>query len=849
MRRLSVRQERFLMNMSEFLKQSRERILRGYEETKLQFPGVFEETDKEIQKQDPETALALKYLYMTMPCSDMGNYSFEVFLDYAQNSVRLWHESEGVQALPEDIYLNYVLYHRVNEEETAPCRTLFAEEIRRFMEENGKTALLLGCDRKTAALEVNYWCAQEATYHCTDDRTLSALTVYRRGNGRCGEESVFTVNAMRSVGIPARQVYAPKWSHCDDNHAWVEIWNDGEWYFLGACEPLPILNKGWFTNASSRAMMVHSRWFDSVDSGEEKIGKDGMVTMLNELSRYGAVTEFSVEVVDQEGRPVHGAEVSFQVLNYAELSPVAEGITGENGKCGFTTGFGSLAVQVSCGEFCECVFADTRSEKKIRVVLGGHTRQEEIWQEVDMISPVDTPVNTDMPSPEQTAEGNLRLEKAAARRIAKTEGWVNPECEKFLQGGFTGESAEDEEEGLLREELLNVLTEKDRTDCRAEVLEEHLAFAMPYEEELEHSVFVNYVLNPRVDDEVLMKYRAAVEGAFTEEEKNSFRENPAAVWAAVDKRIVSMPERERASVITTPAGCLKTGVGSLLSKKILFVAVARTLGIPARLNPEDRSMEYRKDGKFVSVLPEAEKNCHVILKAEDGTEWKYFQNWSVAKLEKGRYTSLRLGGLQWKEAALETDLEAGEYRIITSNRLPNGNMFASVYYFSVKPGEHKEIGLLFRQADLEDMLENIELPEFELRKDEAGSEKVSASQLTAEGKHILMFLEESREPTEHILNEMMEQPEAFRAICARIIFVVQSEAALKDPTVSKALAMFPEISVYYDCFADHIELLGRRMYVDHEKLPLIIVTSEKMNGIYATSGYNVGTGDMLLRLM
>jgi len=45
------------------------------------------------------------------------------------------------------------------------------------------------------------------------------------------------------------------------------------------------------------------------------------------------------------------------------------------------------------------------------------------------------------------------------------------------------------------------------------------------------------------------------------------------------------------------------------------------------------------------------------------------------------------------------------------------------------------------------------------------------------------------------------------------------------------------------------ELLGRRMYVDHEKLPLIIVTSEKLNGIYATSGYNVGTGDMLLRLM
>lgn len=835
--------------MSEFLKESRERILKGYGEIKAQFPGIFEETDKKIKEQEPETALALKYLYMTMPCSDMGNYSFEIFLDYAKNSVRIWHESEGVKLLPEDIYLNYVLYHRVNEEEIAPCRTLFAEEISKFMEENGNETLLSGFNRKKTAIEVNYWCAQEATYHCTDDRTLSALTVYRRGNGRCGEESVFTVNAMRSIGIPSRQVYAPKWSHCDDNHAWVEIWNDGEWYFLGACEPLPILNKGWFTNASSRAMMVHSRWFDQAESGEEKIGTDGMVTMLNELSRYAAVTEFSVKVEDEEGRPVSGAEVSFQVLNYAEFSPVAEGVTGEDGTCSFTTGLGSLAVQISRDGQCECVFADTREQKQIRVIFGKNAGQKDVWEAVDMIAPVDTPVNTDMPTAEQTAEGNIRLEKAAARRTAKTEAWVNPECEKFLQGCFTEENTEDEEEGLLREELLNVLTEKDRTDCRAEVLEEHLRFAMPYEEELEHSVFVNYVLNPRIDDEVLMKYREVIENTFSEEEKLCFRENPASIWTEVDKRINSIPERERASVITTPAGCLKTEVGSILSKKILFVAIARTLGIPARLNPEDRSMEYRKDGRFIPVLPEAEKNCHIVLKAGDGTQWKYFQNWSMAKLENGTYTSLRLGGLLWKGNLLEAHLEAGTYRITTSNRLPNGNMFAYVYYFSVDAGDKKEISMILRQADLEDMLENIELPEFQLRKDEDGNEVVQASELTAEGKHILMFLEESREPTEHILNEMMEQPEEFRKICSRILFVVQSQTALKDPTISKALSMFPEIQVYYDCFADHIELLGRRMYVDHEKLPLIIVTSEKLNGIYATSGYNVGTGEMLLRLM
>ena len=152
-----------------------------------------------------------------------------------------------------------------------------------------------------------------------------------------------------------------------------------------------------------------------------------------------------------------------------------------------------------------------------------------------------------------------------------------------------------------------------------------------------------------------------------------------------------------------------------------------------------------------------------------------------------------------------------------------------------------------READLEDMLENISMPEFML-KTEDGTE-VKASDLTADGKHILMFLEEEKEPTEHILNEMMEQEEAFAGYAEQIIFVVRSKEALETPTLSKALAKLKNIQIYYDDFSEIINTLGRRMYVDPDKLPLIIVTNGTLNGIYATSGYNVGTGDMLLRLM
>lgn len=67
---------------------------------------------------------------------------------------------------------------------------------------------------------------------------------YVRLTAVAGEESTFLVAALRSVGIPARQVYTPRWAHTDDNHAWVEAWADGKWYFLGACEPEPVLISG-----------------------------------------------------------------------------------------------------------------------------------------------------------------------------------------------------------------------------------------------------------------------------------------------------------------------------------------------------------------------------------------------------------------------------------------------------------------------------------------------------------------------------------------------------------------------------------------------------------------------------
>ena len=306
-----------------------------------------------------EVLLAAKWICANSPLSDLANYDFAIFLSCAEHGVYLREHSPFAKDVPEDIFLNYVLHIRVNEEELCDCRKFFHSQL---------AERVAGLDAIGAVIEANYWCAENVMYQATDARTISALGAYRSGYGRCGEESAFGVNVFRSLGIPARQIYTPRWAHCDDNHAWVEVWCGGQWYFLGACEPEEVLNKGWFTNAASRAMLIHSRCFGEI-SGEEIISKVGMASFLNNLKLYAATKSLTVAVKDAAGAPVEGAQVSFGILNYCDIFPAAVMVTGAGGTVRLTCGLGSINIHVKKGDlFCERMVY-TPDADRVEIVL------------------------------------------------------------------------------------------------------------------------------------------------------------------------------------------------------------------------------------------------------------------------------------------------------------------------------------------------------------------------------------------------------------------------------------------------------------------------------------------------
>ena len=837
--------------ISENLKKYATEKFEGRRELLAPVMPVIEEKLKQCSE---EESVLMKFLYGTMPVRDAGEYGFNLFLSYVKHALMLREKVAWCKELPEDVFVNYVLYDRINSEDITDCRPFFYEQIM------GRVA---GMSLLEAILEINYWCAEHATYEATDGRTASPMTMYRSGKGRCGEESTFAVTAYRSVGIAARQVYTPRWAHCDDNHAWVEIWCDGSWYFLGACEPEEVLNKGWFTNAASRAMLIHSRCFGEI-SGEEIISKVGMASFLNNLKLYAVTKYLKVCVKDEAGKRVQGAQVGFGILNYSSFFDAAIMDTDENGCCGLTCGLGTMHIHVKKDDvFCERLVY-TPDVDTVEIVLKNEPVNYDTWEHFVSIAPKDQIVNGAKPTEEQKELGMKKTDAANKKREARVAAMFDADKAKAIvdKYGYSQEIyellfesrsnvtrleefLEDETfSAHAKEKLLLTLSKKDRRDVDTDVLKEALALTKDYTFE-DEELFYQYVVCPRVFNEPLRKNRQFILDFFTEEEKAAFRKDPRSVWEYINKEIAFNPDIEYGQIVTRPVGALTVKNGNQRSKKILFVAICRALGIISRVNPINELAEVYEDGRFVPVEILDKGGSTIVFQKGEGENWAYFPDFSVSQLVDGGYQTLDLENEKWDGNELKISVPAGQYKVITDNRLPNGNIFASRYIFVVGEGETKTVKLEKYHADLADMLDNFTLDEFKVS-DENGN-TVKGSELT-KNPAVLMWLEQGKEPTEHILNEMLEQEADFQNLPADIIFMVKDKAALENAKLTKVLSTFPRIRVLYDTFVPNVETLARRMYVDPEKLPLIIVTTKELNAVYACSGYNVGSGDMLVKI-
>lgn len=811
---------------------------------------------------------AMKFLYAYMPLSDLADYSNAFFLQNVRYTLRALQEIPWVKTIPEDEFLHFVLPVRVNNENLDPFRIVMYENLKNRV---------AGMNMYDAALEVNHWCHEYVTYKASDSRTSSPLNTMKYSFGRCGEESVFTVAAMRAVGIPARQVYTPRWAHTDDNHAWVEVWIDGQWYYLGACEPEPELNMGWFSFPASRAMLVHTRAYGKYFGAEEVITAEERFSELNLISNYAETKNLVIKVYDQNGLPFPGAGVDVLLYNYAELYPISKKTTSQQGTTAVTLGLGEVIIWATDGTLFNFEHVRVETSDTVHIQLG--IKHNVPYRKNFTFTPPKgtfvepySGVKADLTRQRLMYEDSLRAvymstfkDSARSRDIAHTLGFEPQTAGDFIQRSygnhayiieFLQHTPDDLKDMALM--LFEVISEKDLRDATAEVLYDHLMETAALKSEWytkDKDMFASYILNSRIANEDMKAWRS-----FLKKELNFEFFGKEISPALLEQWVISNIQIHKTANLhsrapLSPEGVCMLRVADPGSRDIFFVALCRTFGIPSRLHPETRIPQYfiadqwnnvwfdndNKSGLSTAVL-------YFTNPGKSKTD-KYYNTFTLSRIEKGRMKTLEYnwGKPLTKLEGKPQEVFAGDYVLVKGIRLSDGTVLSEFLLFSLAAGENAEVNANAPQLQSSKSkygklkLKNIFPEEF-------GTGKQENLEKAVRNRNVLfVFIDPDKEPSKHVMHDLALVKTKLEESGISIFYIL-SPSILSLSFHRGLFRGMPEQGKYLlDTNDDLAKLVSEKS--GDKTLPMVCLISPKRRILFLSNGYRIGTGDEILRLL
>ena len=854
--------------------------------------------DQKMLKQQKATGDeqgALQFLYAYMPVADVTDYPTSFFLENVRTSFEARNQMAWGNKVPELLFRHFVLPVRINNENLDNSRMVFFKELKERVK---------GLGMKEAILEVNHWCHELVTYQPSDGRTSAPLSTIRSAYGRCGEQSTFTVAALRAIGIPARQVYTPRWAHTDDNHAWVEAWADGTWYFLGACEPEAVLNLAWFNAPASRAMLMHTKAFGDYNGPEEVMLRTSNYTEINLIDNYGSSARIDFSIEDAAGNPVDGARVDFKIYNYAEFCTVVTKYTVADGKTFLSAGKGDMMIWASKGGKYGFAKASFGKDKNIVIRLNHEVGADAMQKEVffrDSFDIVPPPERANIPevSPEARAKNLERFayedsirhaylatfyNKESALATLKANGLI--EEQNITRNGVTFLAAKGEKltasdangkisakaqkmidflvassgnhkvilSFLVQHQnrldrainLLSTLSAKDLRDMQMNILEDN--FNAKSDE-----------LSPRVENEMIITpFKQFFEKEFAKKQV-AFKNNPGLLVEWVKKNIKINPDKKALQIAQTPIGVYRSRLTDDRSRKVFFVDVARSLGIEAQVDAVTKKTQYKnhKGGEWIDVDFEnatqeaSAKGKFVMGYADNGAvdDPKYYSHFTIHRINADGSTSLLEypeEGCTWSNTFKNgVDLGEGDYALVSGTRLANGGVLAEMQMFHVKQGATTQVEMHLRSSETEITVKgnfNSESKFILL----PSNQEVSLLSQTGRGYFVMGLIGVGQEPTNHALKDIAKVAQVFDKWNRPIVLLFEDEASAKKFRISEFPGLPKNIIFGIDKDGSCRKEMVENMKLQNKNLLPIFTISDTFNRVvFLSQGYTIGLGEQL----
>lgn len=822
-------------------------------------------TQLQVNEQEAE---ALRFLYRYMPLADITDYTVEFHLENVRATLEAREQMQWGKKVPELLFNHFVLPLRVNNEALDMSRPFFFKELK---------DRVAGMDMEEAILEVNHWCHEHVSYQPSDARTLSPLACMKTAIGRCGEESTFTVAALRSIGIPARQVYTPRWAHTDDNHAWVEAWANGKWHFMGACEPEAVLDLGWFNAPASRALLMHTRAFGDYKGPEEVMSRTRNFTEINLIGNYASTAKVQVQVLDHAGAPAKGAKVEFRIYNYAEFYPAATKYTDDKGNTSLTAGKGDMLVWASKDGWYGYSKVSFGKDSKVEITLNksNSKKSSPTYEEIDIVPPAEQAVIPKV-SPDMAAANKVRFaredsirkayeatfltrDKANAINIAAADYLVRARgnWETILE--FVNRHEDNPERAMV---ILSGLNEKDLHDVKMEILEDAFYGRSNW-------------LSQRVEYEMItLPFRTLLQDAFDTATSEEFRKDPNRLVAWVRDNITLHPEENALHIAQTPVGVWQSRVSDERGLNIFFVDLARSLDIESHMDPVTGKVQYRTPGtEWQDVNFEAVEQQN----AQTGTlklrytptpileDPKYYHHFSLSRiLDDGTTQLLNYDegdsgledGSSWSNTFQNgVTLDVGTYMLTSGTRAASGKVLVSNRIFKINPDETLTVNLTMRQSDdIVAVIGNFNSEsKFQLLDEEmkpVAGDNVSILSQTGRGYFILGVLGVGQEPTNHAMRDIAKMSNEINKWGRPIVLLFEDEVEAQKYRLENYGTLPKNIVYGIDTDGSIRHQIAKEMKFENEtQLPVFILADTFNRVMFCSQGYTIGLGEQINKVI
>ena len=117
-----------------------------------------------------------------------------------------------------------------------------------------------------------------------------------------------------------------------------------------------------------------------------------------------------------------------------------------------------------------------------------------------------------------------------------------------------------------------------------------------------------------------------------------------------------------------------------------------------------------------------------------------------------------------------------------------------------------------------------------------------------ENPSLLVFLDPGKEPTEHLLQEMLTLAEEYGNREVPVRFLLENPTGLQNPTLSAVLNRLPNCAVYLYQETDRFTVQKAARIGDF-RLPLVLAVDSCQQIRYGCANYNIRTAATLLHIL